>query len=210
MINARDLPCNLLLAPLSAYIESANFVGDCDNMDYPYCSLVNASPVNNGSGTIYQTTVSGPSGQQTELFSSGMQYSGTVRSLPERLVRFGTFCRRRWSNDRLSHGPAIAAGHCLHDPSRSIFHLHADGHLLPLAGDDTHTEQSGLARQRRLVERRVHPVDSRSTVVLPLFVSECILLVRNNFNRFRFHSFAAVLRTGGLQSFHLPFATRVW
>jgi CUG-BP- and ETR3-like factor len=37
-------------------------------------STVNASPVNNGPPTIYQTTVSGPNGQQTDLFSSGMQY----------------------------------------------------------------------------------------------------------------------------------------
>jgi hypothetical protein len=43
-------------------------------MEFPNCSLVNASPVNNGSGTIYQT-MSGPNGQQADLFSSGMQYS---------------------------------------------------------------------------------------------------------------------------------------
>ncbi|UJR13991.1 hypothetical protein I4U23_000993 [Adineta vaga] len=52
--------------------------GDCDNMDYPNCSLVNASPVNNGPPTIYQTTVTGPNGQQTDLFSSGMPYSTVV------------------------------------------------------------------------------------------------------------------------------------
>jgi hypothetical protein len=52
-----------------------HLIGDCDNMDFPNCSLVNASPVNNGPATIYQTTVSGPNGQQTDLFSSGMQYS---------------------------------------------------------------------------------------------------------------------------------------
>ncbi|CAF1144773.1 unnamed protein product [Adineta steineri] len=51
--------------------------GDCDNMDFPNCSLVNASPVNNGPPTIYQT-VSGPNGQQTDLFSSGMQYNTVV------------------------------------------------------------------------------------------------------------------------------------
>ncbi len=50
-------------------------IGDCDNMDFPNCSLVNASPVNNGPATIYQTTVPGPNGQPTDLFSSGMQYS---------------------------------------------------------------------------------------------------------------------------------------
>jgi hypothetical protein len=44
-------------------------------MDYPNCSLVNASPVNNGPATIYQTTVQGPNVQPTDLFSSGMQYS---------------------------------------------------------------------------------------------------------------------------------------
>ncbi len=44
-------------------------------MDFPNCSLVNASPVNNGPGTIYQTTVTGPNGQPTDIFSSGMQYS---------------------------------------------------------------------------------------------------------------------------------------
>ncbi|CAF3017882.1 unnamed protein product, partial [Rotaria sp. Silwood2] len=49
--------------------------GDCDNMDFPNYSLVNASPVNNGPATIYQTTGPGPNGQSTDLFSSGMQYS---------------------------------------------------------------------------------------------------------------------------------------
>lgn len=44
-------------------------------MDFPNCSLVNASPVNNGPATIYQTTIQGPNGQPTDLFSSGMQYS---------------------------------------------------------------------------------------------------------------------------------------
>jgi hypothetical protein len=44
-------------------------------MEFPNCSLVNASPVNNGPATIYQTTVSAPNGQPTDLFSSGMQYS---------------------------------------------------------------------------------------------------------------------------------------
>ncbi|CAF0999164.1 unnamed protein product [Rotaria sordida] len=52
--------------------------GDCDNMDFPNYSLVNASPVNNGPGTIYQTTGPGPNGQSTDLFSSGMQYSTVV------------------------------------------------------------------------------------------------------------------------------------
>ncbi|CAF2835273.1 unnamed protein product [Rotaria sp. Silwood2] len=52
--------------------------GDCDNMDFPNYSLVNASPVNNGSATIYQTTGHAPNGQPTDLFSSGMQYSTVV------------------------------------------------------------------------------------------------------------------------------------
>ncbi|UJR33194.1 hypothetical protein I4U23_020649 [Adineta vaga] len=52
--------------------------GECDNMDFPHCTLVNASPVNNGSTTIYQTTVSGHNGQSAELYSSGMQYSTVV------------------------------------------------------------------------------------------------------------------------------------
>jgi len=43
-------------------------------MDFPNCTLVNASPVNNGPATIYQTT-SSLNGQPTDLFSSGMQYS---------------------------------------------------------------------------------------------------------------------------------------
>jgi hypothetical protein len=43
-------------------------------MDFPHCTLVNASPVNNGPGTIYQTT-STLNGQPTDMFSSGMQYS---------------------------------------------------------------------------------------------------------------------------------------
>ncbi|CAF3396654.1 unnamed protein product [Rotaria sp. Silwood1] len=51
--------------------------GDCDNMDFPNYSLVNASPVNNGSATIYQTGPA-PNGQPTDLFSSGMQYSTVV------------------------------------------------------------------------------------------------------------------------------------
>jgi len=50
-------------------------------MDYPNCSLVNASPVNNGPPTIYQTTLSGPNGQQTDLFSSGMQYSSKFKQV---------------------------------------------------------------------------------------------------------------------------------
>lgn len=52
-----------------------HLIGDCDNMDFPNCSLVNASPVNNGPATIYQTTIQGPNGQPTDIFSSGMQYS---------------------------------------------------------------------------------------------------------------------------------------
>ena len=55
--------------------EYYNFIGECDNMDFPHCTLVNASPVNNGPAAIYQTTVSAPNGQPAELFSSGMQYS---------------------------------------------------------------------------------------------------------------------------------------
>ncbi|CAF1102015.1 unnamed protein product [Rotaria sp. Silwood1] len=51
--------------------------GDCDNMDFPNYSLVNASPVNNGPATIYQTGPA-PNGQSTDLFSSGMQYSTVV------------------------------------------------------------------------------------------------------------------------------------
>ena len=54
--------------------DSLHFIGECDNMEFTHCSLVNASPVNNGSGAIYQTTMTGPNGQPTELFSSGMQY----------------------------------------------------------------------------------------------------------------------------------------
>lgn len=60
---------------LKAKIWITLFIGDCDNMDFPNCSLVNQSPVNNGPATIYQTTVTGPNGQPTDLFSSGMQYS---------------------------------------------------------------------------------------------------------------------------------------
>ncbi|CAF3650364.1 unnamed protein product [Rotaria socialis] len=41
-------------------------------------STVNASPVNNGPGTIYQTTGPNQNGQSTDLFSSGMQYSTVV------------------------------------------------------------------------------------------------------------------------------------
>lgn len=43
-------------------------------MEFAHCSLVNASPVNNGPAALYQTAVTGPSGQPTDLFSSGMQY----------------------------------------------------------------------------------------------------------------------------------------
>ena len=43
-------------------------------MEYPNCSLINASPVNNGPAAIYQTTVQGHNGQPTDIFSSGMQY----------------------------------------------------------------------------------------------------------------------------------------
>ena len=130
--------------------------------------------------------------------------------LPTTIVRLATFRRRRRSNDGLRHGPSIAAGHCLHDSSRSIFHLHADGHLFSLASDDVNTEQSGLARQRRLVERRVHQFDSRTHAGVASLCFRVHSSRPNTPNRFRFHSFAAVLRTGGLQSFHLPFTTRVW
>ncbi|CAF0983251.1 unnamed protein product [Adineta steineri] len=41
-------------------------------------STVNASPVNNGPATIYQTTVPNQNGQPTDLFSSGMQYPTVV------------------------------------------------------------------------------------------------------------------------------------
>ena len=51
-------------------------------MDFPNCSLVNASPVNNGPATIYQTTVQGPNGQPTDLFSSGMQYPSKKIHIP--------------------------------------------------------------------------------------------------------------------------------
>ncbi len=51
------------------------FIGDCDNMDFHNYTLVNASPVNNGPATIYQTTVPTSNGQQADLFTSGMQYS---------------------------------------------------------------------------------------------------------------------------------------
>jgi hypothetical protein len=50
-------------------------------MEYHNCSLVNASPVNNGPSTIYQTTVSGHNGQQTDMFSSGMQYQSKHPSM---------------------------------------------------------------------------------------------------------------------------------
>jgi hypothetical protein len=59
-------------------------------MDYPNCSLVNASPVNNGPPTIYQTTLSGPNGQQTDLFSSGMQYSSEFILISFCLSQVGT------------------------------------------------------------------------------------------------------------------------
>ena len=39
-------------------------------MDFHNYTLVNASPVNNGPGTIYQTS----NGQPTDLYTSGMQY----------------------------------------------------------------------------------------------------------------------------------------
>jgi hypothetical protein len=54
-------------------------------MEFAHCSLVNASPVNNGPATIYQTTVPGPNGQPTELFSSGMQYPGNYRSFQDQI-----------------------------------------------------------------------------------------------------------------------------
>ena len=43
-------------------------------MDFPNYTLVNASPVNNGPATIYQTTVPTSNGQPADLFTSGMQY----------------------------------------------------------------------------------------------------------------------------------------
>ncbi len=50
-------------------------------MDFNNYTLVNASPVNNGSATIYQTTVQNSNGQPTDLFTSGMQYSSNYISL---------------------------------------------------------------------------------------------------------------------------------
>ena len=67
-------------------------------MEYPNCSLVNASPVNNGPPTIYQTTVQGPNGQPTDIFSSGMQY-------PRKCHTFHP--RRRARTFSLVVGPAI-------------------------------------------------------------------------------------------------------
>ena len=49
-------------------------------MDFPNYTLVNASPVNNGSTTIYQTTVATSNGQQADLFTSGMQYPSKYSS----------------------------------------------------------------------------------------------------------------------------------
>lgn len=51
-------------------------------MDFPNYTLVNASPVNNGSATIYQTTVQNSNGQQTDIFASGMQYPSKYQSIP--------------------------------------------------------------------------------------------------------------------------------
>lgn len=51
-------------------------------MDFPNYTLVNASPVNNGSATIYQTTVPTSNGQPTDIFGSGMQYSSKNQSSP--------------------------------------------------------------------------------------------------------------------------------
>ena len=53
-----------------------NLIGDGDNMNFSYYSLVNTSPVNNGPATIYQTAGPVPNGQSTDLFTSGIQYSG--------------------------------------------------------------------------------------------------------------------------------------
>lgn len=50
-------------------------------MDFPNYTLVNASPVNNGSATIYQTTVQNSNGQQTDIFASGMQYPSKHQSI---------------------------------------------------------------------------------------------------------------------------------
>jgi hypothetical protein len=50
-------------------------------MDFHNYTLVNASPVNNGPATIYQTTVPNSNGQTTDLFTSGMQYSSKYLSI---------------------------------------------------------------------------------------------------------------------------------
>ena len=56
-------------------------------MDFPNCSLVNASPVNNGPATIYQTAVTGPNGQPADLFSSGMQYPSKISSEKQKTAK---------------------------------------------------------------------------------------------------------------------------
>jgi hypothetical protein len=66
-------------------------------MDFHNYTLVNASPVNNGPATIYQTTVQTSNGQPTDLFTSGMQYPSKYFSNKNFLKKFPIFscC---WSN----------------------------------------------------------------------------------------------------------------
>jgi hypothetical protein len=60
-------------------------------------------------------------------------------------------------------------------------------------------------------EKKVCKKRKRTSWLFFLLVKNIIFFFsRTNLNRFRFPSFTTVLRTRGLQSFHLPFTTRVW
>jgi len=60
-------------------------------MDFHNYTLVNASPVNNGPATIYQTTVPNSNGQTTDLFTSGMQYSSKYLSIKRKKNIFSQY-----------------------------------------------------------------------------------------------------------------------
>ena len=122
-------------------------LGDCDNMEYPNCSLVNASPVNNGPATIYQTTVQGPNGQATDLFSSGMPYSSRPpSSLNSCLSPIDSILfSGRWSGHWHSNRSSIATGNCLYDVAHPISNLRSNDHLFAFARHDVDTRTDGFA-----------------------------------------------------------------
>ena len=124
-------------------------------MDFPNYALVNASPVNNGPGTIYQTTVATSNGQPTDLFTSGMQYS-SKNSTPESFFQDHSFFSAVVA-------PAIDSATGLQlQPGTAYTTLPAqypiygsDSNLFPFTNDNSHSKCISLTRKRRFVKSNI-------------------------------------------------------